>query len=857
MTQAVRVALPSGGGAKAVWRSLWLVAAYWIAGRVSLLLADPQVLLSAVWLPSGIAMAATLRYGWAMLPAIYIADVLTGVSFGTPLQASIGIGVAAVVEAALGAHLLRRGGHFAREACGVRDVAGLIAYGAVAAPLAAGLIGTAACVAAGTLGAGDAGRAILLWWAGDAMGVLVVAPLVTFFVVRRLAHLPRRGDALVALAATAVAAAVFALADPRQPGAQALPYAVFPLAAWAAMTVSAPMVGLMNAAITTLAIVATALGRGPFAITGGRDDVLYVQGFVLVLTLMTLLMRGATNDRQQVEARARDVERRFHAAADASPNAVMVLRPAGGDRRGEPRDFVVDYANERARTLLPALRDASQTLVSRIAAAGPPGVMARYAAVSFAGEPADDESRWQTADGERWLHQTAVPIANGLLVSLADVTEQKRSREHIERLATRDALTMLPNRSTLHRHLEQALATARPGAIVGVLFIEVERVKAVNDAFGHQVGDEALAEVAARIAGCATRDLVARPGGSVFVIVVKDAGSARVLEAMAEQVRSAVAAPLPVRNRSFTLASSIGIALAPVDANDAVELMRFADLAMVEAKKAGPDQVRRFHADMAAGVTRRSEIEEALAGAAGRGELSLHYQPQWNTASETLVGAEVLLRWRHPRLGPVQPDQFIPIAEETGLIVPIGDWVLEEACRQLTAWRGQGLSVPRLSINLSTRQLDAGIAGRVLTILDKAGLGPDAIQLELTESWLMGDVEACIAALRSLHALGVQLSIDDFGVGYSSLSYLKRLPIDSVKIDKSFLHDMVEDESGRHLVAAFVSLARILKYRSVAEGVETEAQLGLLREMGCDEFQGWLRGRPVPAEDFVRSFVAS
>ena len=363
-------------------------------------------------------------------------------------------------------------------------------------------------------------------------------------------------------------------------------------------------------------------------------------------------------------------------------------------------------------------------------------------------------------------------------------------------------------------------------------------------------------QIAGRIAEAAGKgNLLARPGGDEFVVVVTGVAHTRVLGEIADAIRAAVARPARIRGRVFTLGCSIGIAAAPVDAHDVDELLRFADTAMYEAKDAGRDQVRFFRAEMAHAIARRSAVEEALHDAHTRGELSLHYQPQWDTASEALVGAEALLRWRHPELGQVRPDQFIPIAEETGLIVPIGDWVIEEACRQMRAWQLQGLHVPRLSINLSARQLDERLSQRVLAALGKAGLGPGAIQLELTESYLMGDVEQCIRALQGLHALGVNLSIDDFGVGYSSLSYLKRLPIDSVKIDKSFLEDVVEDASGRHLVSAFVSLARSLHYRSVAEGVETQAQLDLLRTMGCDEFQGYLRGRPVPAEEFARCWL--
>jgi diguanylate cyclase (GGDEF)-like protein len=425
--------------------------------------------------------------------------------------------------------------------------------------------------------------------------------------------------------------------------------------------------------------------------------------------------------------------------------------------------------------------------------------------------------------------------------------------------ANHDALTGLPNRTMVLDRLGDALQRgAREGHGVVVLFIDLDRFKTINDSFGHAIGDEVLIRVAERLGGAVRAgDMVGRLAGDEFVAICSDLGDVAALQ-LAERVAEAVSAPLPLYGRDAIITVSIGLAHADCS-RPADEVLRDADVAMYRAKQRGRSRIELFDEQMRTRILARLQTEHALRGAVARAELAVHYQPIVDVRTRKVVGVEALVRWDRPGIGLVGPDEFIPIAEEAGLIVPIGVWVLREACRQVADWRSAHgeLAALQLSVNLSSRQFtDPGLIDAVTAALAWSQLPAGSLTLEITESAFMEDAEATGDALRALTDLGLRLSIDDFGTGYSSLAYLKRFPVSELKVDRSFVDGLSADTEDLAIVAAVIELARALSLDVIAEGVETPAQHRLLVELGCRTAQGYLYGRPRSAEDSTEVLLA-
>ncbi|WP_229219875.1 EAL domain-containing protein [Rugamonas fusca] len=434
---------------------------------------------------------------------------------------------------------------------------------------------------------------------------------------------------------------------------------------------------------------------------------------------------------------------------------------------------------------------------------------------------------------------------------LTDMTDTMRYQQQLEHQASHDALTDLPNRNLLADRLEQAIGYAqRYQHAVWIAFIDLDNFKLVNDSLGHQQGDVLLRTVAARLRACVRdSDTVARLGGDEFTLLLMETPETPAAASLLRRVLEAVTAPVTLDGRQHTITCSIGVSVCPQDGVDAQQLLRQADLAMYRAKEAGRNQIQFYEAAMHARVHERTLIEAELRHALERGELSLHYQPKLSLRSGEMLGLEALLRWQHPTLGMVAPARFISVAEETGLIVPIGRWVVRAACQQNQAWQRAGLAPQRIAVNLSMRQFsDPGLVDGIIAALADSGLKPHLLELELTESLMMHNVDAAVEVLARLKKLGVALSIDDFGTGYSSLAYLRLFPVDYLKIDQSFVRDMLGDPNVAAIVRSIIALAHSLDFKVVAEGVETEAQLAYLRRYQCDEMQGYLFSRPLSAD---------
>ncbi|MCO5414234.1 EAL domain-containing protein [Ralstonia mojiangensis] len=530
-------------------------------------------------------------------------------------------------------------------------------------------------------------------------------------------------------------------------------------------------------------------------------------------------------------------------AANASAERILRVRPGQlvGRNRLDPIQRVVDEdGKEVGLTMMPS---------GQVLRTGEPIFGRVYGLLLKTGEL-------------MWVRQNIIPIRrhaeptpSSVMLSFADITDIKRAEQRLRHLAAHDALTGLTNRSFFIAHLESAIESARDESReLALFFLDLDRFKSVNDTAGHACGDTLLQSAAARLTDCiGPGDMIARLGGDEFVILIDQRVEGKRIALLAERLLQAMREPFDTVNGRYYLGVSIGVALYPHDGISGSDLLRSADAAMYRAKQNGRNRAQFYTAELNARLQRRYMLENALRDARENNELQLVYQPKYDLASHRIVGAEALLRWNSAKLGAISPVEFIPVAEETGLIVPIGAWVLRRACEQAVIWyEALGYDF-RMAVNLSARQFQAGdVVPMIEQTLADTGLPPTALEVEITESLLMGGADEVRPMFDALTAQGIRISIDDFGTGYSSLSYLQRFPISNVKIDRSFITGIPGDPDSVALTEAIVAMARALGMTVTAEGVEDADQVEFLAKAGCQEIQGYYIGKPVTAEGFDR-----
>jgi diguanylate cyclase (GGDEF)-like protein/PAS domain S-box-containing protein len=546
--------------------------------------------------------------------------------------------------------------------------------------------------------------------------------------------------------------------------------------------------------------------------------------------------------RKETEEAYRAEGTRFGAMLQHLSDMIVVVDKRGNLQWASPsaRDFVGDETSYVHLVHPDDIAVAIETYTDLLAT---PGAVRRFECRMRRG------TSWRHVDtiATNLLHDPAV---RGIVCNARDMTDSKQAQAELDRQAYHDVLTGLPNRALFLDRLEMALSRAkRRHTNVAVLFLDLDRFKVINDSLGHEPGDRLLAAVARRLEGALRpEDTVARFGGDEFTVLCEDMGADLEPVGIAERISRALATPFTLDDREVFLSASIGIAVAPTEQARADVLLRDADAAMYRAKERGRARVEVFDEATRARAMERMETEHDLHRAIDRGELCLMYQPIIDLLTGRVIGVEALIRWQHPQRGLVEPGGFIPLAEETGLIVPIGEWAVAEACRQVATWRSHGVLPDSFSVavNLSAGQLAQPRLRQVLdAALFESSLDPASVWLEITESALLVDADAAIATLRGFKERGLRMSIDDFGTGYSSLSYLKRLPIDALKVDRSFVSGLVSDTEDHAIAEAVVALAHTLGLRAVAEGVETIEQLAEVRRIGCDGAQGFLFSRAV------------
>jgi diguanylate cyclase (GGDEF)-like protein/PAS domain S-box-containing protein len=557
------------------------------------------------------------------------------------------------------------------------------------------------------------------------------------------------------------------------------------------------------------------------------------------------------SERERTEAELREAKERFRSAFDHAPIGMALIAPGGhcfqvnrafAQMLGRAEDELVGVAIA-AITEATDRDDVIQTMQRAVSGAG----------ASYRLEQrflhADGRPVWVTHSGSVVRGSTGEPLY--FVCQIEDVTERRARGELIAHQAIHDPLTGLPNRLLFVDRLRRALAESDGDRRVAVLFLDLDQFKLVNDGLGHAAGDRLLVALADRLRGAIRpSDTVARFGGDEFTVLCTDVPDESVAQELARRMLDAVSQPITLTEGEVFATASIGIALSGGELETPETLLRNADAAMYRAKEHGRARTELFESDAHDRAVRSLRTGNDLHRALERGELRLHYQPIINLEVGRISGFEALVRWQHPERGLVGPNDFVGLAEETGLVVPIGAWVLEEACRQAELWRHAGSDLS-MSVNLSPRQLaEPSLSDDVARVLHITGIDPDAVWLEITENSLMRDAETAVRTLGSLRSLGVRLAVDDFGTGYSSMSYLKRFPVQALKVDRTFVDGLGRDSEDTVICTAVVSLAHALGLRAVAEGVETAEQLAELRTLGCELAQGFLFGRPAPAEEW-------
>jgi diguanylate cyclase (GGDEF)-like protein len=579
---------------------------------------------------------------------------------------------------------------------------------------------------------------------------------------------------------------------------------------------------------------------------------------MVLATLGLLVLAGAASMLSQRAARrARElaeVQRAYRTATESGNDGFYMVAPVR-DRKAGIVDFRIVDCNERGAFFYGMTRDSLVgSLVTRLdRGVGASELVANYRQAMATGFHQED--RRMPEDNRlniRWGHRRVVRVGDGLAVTLQDISERKEHESQLARLANEDSLTGLPNRHWFLNFVPQALAHAQThGHGAALLFIDLDEFKQVNDSHGHAVGDRLLKLAAERLLSqLRPGDHVARFGGDEFIVLLSPFDSDQQVASVATRIIQAFGRPFPIAGEQHMIGASVGISVFPRDGQDAATLIRHSDIAMYAGKNEGKGQYRFFDPAQSSMLKTRAQLRQRLLEAIEQRQFVLHYQPRVDTRTGELLSMEALLRWEHPQLGMIRPDEFIPLAESSGLIVPIGAIVIDQACAQLAAWRtrGPGAPVP-VSINVSPKQfLRGGVQRELADALARHGVAPGLLEVEITESAMMGDQDEILAELAAIRALGVKLHVDDFGTGYSSLSQLQRMKMDVLKVDRAFTAELGRSKEGTVFFQAIVSMAHALGMEVVAEGVENAEQLAILRALGCNEVQGYFVARPMAAE---------
>jgi diguanylate cyclase (GGDEF)-like protein/PAS domain S-box-containing protein len=844
-------------------RLIIVALAYFAAGKLGLLIPYIGSHVSLIWLPTGISVAALMRWGYGCWPGIFAGALLVNFSVSGDLLLSASIAVGNTLAPTLTTGILKRF-QFRNYLNRAHDVI-LMVLAAACGMLISATCGVLSLHYLGGLTQEQMPLAWFIWWMGDAVGVLLVLP---FLLNVSKVELKRLWDQRTVYLLWCGIASVFEWSIFQYVSAASgqfmlLSFIVLPLVIWSAMRFGITGASLAVLGLSMIAVWATFSMHGPFYQMNTHQGIFALWVFMSTLALVALMITVQQSERLQSEIAMRHSEAQMRAVIDGALDAIVTIDETGHLVEFNPaaeRIFGYTRAQVVGRPLAeviipPNFRAAHTAGHSRFTATGEKHIFDRRLELTA-----------MRADGTEFpveltitsLRDKGLPLVTGFI---RDISERKQAEQEIRNLAFFDSLTGLPNRRLLVDRLQQAFATsARSRSYGAVLFIDLDNFKSLNDSRGHDIGDLLLIEVAQRLRqSVRAEDTVSRLGGDEFVVVLEELSvdlqqAITQAKAVSEKISEVINHPYLLQGTEHHSSCSIGIGFfcgndMPID-----ELMKRSDTAMYQAKAAGRNTMRVFDPTMQAALQKRIELEAQLRVALQRDQLHLYFQVQVD-ADKRVFGAEILLRWDHPKYGLMLPTEFIPVAEDSGLIIPIGNWVLRHACAQIKAWQATSAKHIQLAVNVSARQFrHPDFVAEVTQTLRETGADPRLLKLELTESVVLDNIEDAVAKMNALRELGVQFSMDDFGTGYSSLAYLKLLPLSQVKIDQSFVRDIAIDPNDAAIVKTIIGMSHTLGLEVIAEGVEKDAQFKLLKDYGCRKFQGYLFSKPLVVEQVEKLF---
>jgi PAS domain S-box/diguanylate cyclase (GGDEF) domain len=872
-----------------------VAALYGGAGHLGVLTAIPPGHATAIWPASGIALAAVIVFGRWVWPAIWVGSFAVNIL----ISSTHGFTTSALLAATLIATGATAGALVARALLERSDLRFLLSrvdptvrfmlLGAVGSSIVSATIGTSTVLLLEALHGGRTVETWLTWWLGDTAGILIMTPLILSW-LDPATRLPRRlrleSFAVVALLAVLT---IVVFTDTRYH----LGYLPIPILIFTAFRYRRRGSTVALFIVSTVSVVATVHGLGPFSLSylSLNESLLMLQSFLAVVAATTLSLDAVISEREskaevleQEKRRSHEAELRAIAAEHAAEVERSRLREAALGKQLMEEELRTAYVIQSSSDLIwrvspewmckyvsPACRSVLGYEPEELVGRSLYDVMhpeeqeeirslhsilingSATSVVSHRLRRKDNQFVWFETSSRAIRHPHSSSTSE-IIATSRDITDRKRAEDQVEYQAYHDWMTGLPNRVLFEDRCAVALAQARRfDRKMALLFLDLDRFKNVNDSYGHAVGDQLLQEAAWRMKTCLREvDTLARLGGDEFTLMVPDLGDAEDAAVVAAKLHERLTQPFLIDNHEFFVGVSIGIAIYPHDGIDVESLLRSADGAMYRVKQTGGNGYQFHVPELNTMAAERLSLESALRHAIERREFRVYYHAQFDVYGEKLYAVEALVRWMHPERGIVPPDDFIVVAEDSGLITEIGEFVLRDACRQVKSWQDSDFPGLNLAVNVSARQFrDRDFMSRIDGILQETGFDPKFLELEITEGTAMQSAESTIEILEALRSRGIRVAIDDFGTGYSSLSYLKRFPIDCLKIDKSFL-ETSESGTDRAIVSSVIQMTHALNLRVVAEGVETQAQREFLEGEDCDLIQGFLYGKPMPADEFVK-----